>query len=133
MSMSTGKPGLHGDINVTPMIDVLLVLIIIFMVILPDNSVGLKTEVPQPALSDTSPEPNPRDIVISVGGDRSIRISSEEITADRLPDRLREIFAQRALKMVFVRGHRSLEFQEIARVIDLAKGAGVFYIALMTD
>lgn len=134
MSLSTGnQKGLQADINVTPMIDILLVLIIIFMVILPHNSVGLQTEVPQPAAENAPPEPNPRDVVISVSEDQSIRINAEAVTLDGLPERLREIFAQRALKVVFVRGHRSLDFQEVARVIDLAKGAGVFHVGLMTD
>lgn len=134
MSMTTGnRKGLQADINVTPMIDVLLVLIIIFMVILPHNSVGLPTEVPQPPDESAAAQPNPRDVVIRVGEDRAIRINSEDVTAERLPDRLREIFAQRALKVAFVSGRRSLEFQDVARIIDLARSAGIFHVGLMTD
>jgi len=130
MAMSLGK----AEINVTPLIDVLLVLIIIFMVVLPQHSVGLPAIVPQPAPPDAQPIPNDGDIIIvSINQDRSIAINQEPIAIERLQERLRAIFAARAKKVIFVRGHRDLEFQVIATVIDLAKGADVFQIGLMTE
>src|SRR5216684_3796303 len=117
MAVSLGK----AEINVTPMIDVLLVLIIIFMVVLPDHSVGLPAALPQPAGVDAPA--NDGDIVVSVNKDRSIAINEQPISIEQLQDRLRGIFASRANRVIFVRGHRDLDFREIAKVIDLAKGA----------
>jgi biopolymer transport protein TolR len=128
MSMSLGK----AEINVTPLIDVLLVLIIIFMVVLPQHSAGLPAVVPQPAIADPGPIPN-EDIIVSVNKDRSIAINQQPIAIERLQERLRAIFAARAKRVIFVRGHRDLDFQEIATVIDLARGADVFQVGLMTE
>jgi biopolymer transport protein TolR len=128
MGMSLGCR--KAEINVTPLIDVLLVLIIIFMVVVPQRSVGLPAAVPQPA-ADASPQL--ADIVVSVNKDRSISINTEPIQLERLQERLRIIFAARASKVVFVRGAGDLDFQEIAAVIDIAKGAGIFQVGLMTE
>src|SRR6266481_1017747 len=128
MSMSLGK----AEINVTPLIDVLLVLIIIFMVVLPEHSVGLPAILPQPAPPDDNPIPKDTDIVVSVNQDRSISVNQQPVAIERLQERLRAIFASRATRVIFVRGYRDLDFQEIARVIDIAKGADVFQVGLMT-
>jgi biopolymer transport protein ExbD len=128
MGMSLGCR--KAEINVTPLIDVLLVLIIIFMVVVPQRSVGLPAAVPQPA-ADASPQL--ADIVVSVNKDRSISINTEPIQLERLQERLRTIFAARASKVVFVRGAGDLDFQEIAAVIDIAKGAGIFQVGMMTE
>lgn len=127
MAMSLGKAG----INVTPLIDVLLVLIIIFMVVVPQHSVGLPAAVPEPAI-DTPAAPS-TDIVVSVNKDRSIAINAEPVALERLRDRLLAIFAGRASKVIFVRGHRNLDFQDVAAIIDIAKEANVFQVALMTE
>jgi biopolymer transport protein ExbD len=129
MAMSLGK----AEINVTPLIDVLLVLIIIFMVVLPQHSVGLPAIVPEPAPPEAQPIPNDQDIIVSVNKDRSVAINQEPIALDRLQERLRAIFAARAKRVIFVRGHRDLDFQEIATVIDIAKGADIFQVGLMTE
>ena len=125
--------GSRAEINMTPMIDVLLVLIIIFMVVLPQHSAGLPAVVPQPAIADPGPIPNDQDIIVSVNKDRSIEINQQPIAIERLQERLRAIFAARAKRVIFVRGHRDLVFQEIATIIDLAKGADVFQVGLMTE
>lgn len=129
MAMLLGK----AEINVTPLIDVLLVLIIIFMVVLPQHSVGLPAIVPEPAPPDPHPIPKNDDIVVSVSKDRLIAINQQPIALDRLQERLRTIFAVRAKRVIFVRGHSDLDFQDIAMVIDLAKGADVFKVGLMTE
>ena len=121
----------RAEINVTPLIDVLLVLIIIFMVVIPHESVGLPAAVPQPA-SEGAP-PNELDIVVSVNQDSSIAINQEPVELDRLQDRLKTIFATRASRVIFVRGNKDLSFEWIAAVIDLARGAGIFHIGLMTE
>jgi biopolymer transport protein TolR len=128
MGMSPGCK--KAEINVTPLIDVLLVLIIIFMVVVPQHSVGLPAAVPQPE-ADASPQL--ADIVVSVNKDRSISINTEPIQLERLQERLRAIFAARANKVMFLRGNGDLDFQEIAAVIDIAKGADVFQVGLMTE
>ncbi len=128
MSMSMGK----AEINVTPLIDVLLVLIIIFMVVLPEHSTGLPTVLPQPAPAGVEATPKDDDVVVSVNQDRSISVNQQPVAVDLLQERLRVIFASRAIRVIFVRGFRGLEFGEIARVIDIAKGTGVFQVGLMT-
>ena len=128
MGMSPGSK--QAQINVTPLIDVLLVLIIIFMVVVPQHSVGLPAAVPQPAVDSI---PQLGDIVVSVNKDRSITINSEPVPLERLQERLRAIFAARAAKVIFVRGAGDLDFHEVAAVIDIAKGAGIFQVGLMTE
>ena len=103
------------------------------MVVIPRHTVGLSTVLPQPAAPDTQAIPRDNDIVVSVNYDRSITINTEPIPLDRLQQRLRGIFATRASKVLFVRGHRDLDFQVIAAVIDIAKGADVFQVGLMTE
>ncbi len=134
MSMAVG--GGHGvvaDINMTPMIDVLLVLIIIFMVITPLIPKGLETLVPQPAPPGAQQqEVNTRTVVIQINRDRSILINAEPTDESRLGARLEEIFKTRAERVVFVKGDPDLEFQAVARAIDIAKGAGIDKVGLMT-
>jgi biopolymer transport protein TolR len=136
MSMAVGgKKGALADINITPMIDVLLVLIIIFMVITPLTPRGLETLVPQPtppnAKQDQSDQ---RTVVIQVGKDHSLKINQEETnyTEQTLGPRLEDIFKTRAERVVFVRGDADLEYQYVARAIDIAHGAGIDKVGLMT-
>jgi biopolymer transport protein ExbD len=125
----TSTPG--PQMNVTPMIDVLLVLIIIFMV-MPHKSQGLDAHVPQPS-SDSRPQAVEEDIVLTVVGDGNVRINQDAIAMDQLEPRLQAIFKTTARPIVFIRGKKDLAFQEVAQVIDLAKGAGFQHIALMND
>jgi biopolymer transport protein ExbD len=129
-----GKKGLTSDINMTPMIDVLLVLIIIFMVITPIVSKGLDTLVPQPNpnADKQKPQDNNRTIVIQVIQGGGLKINQEDVTEATLGSRLTEIFSTRAERVAFVKGDDNLEFKEVAKVIDIAKGAGVDKIGLMT-
>jgi len=122
--------GNRAQINVTPMIDELLVLLIIFMVIVPQRSTGFDTHVPQPA-NGAPPDQHPRDIVVSVRADHSLDINTQAVTWDDLADRLRAIFATRVNPVLFVAGAPGIEFQEVARVIDIARGVGVARVALM--
>lgn len=128
MAMTTGK---RAEINVTPLIDVLLVLLIIFMVIIPQKSVGLDASVPQPASDASQPPPPARDIVISVHQDRTLDINTEKVTWDALADRLREILARRPDGVIFVAAAPSLDFQDVARVLDEARSAGIRQVGLM--
>jgi biopolymer transport protein TolR len=132
MAMVLGGNRSHkADINITPMIDVLLVLIIIFMVITPLAPVGLKTALPEPAPAPLNP-PRLQDIVVTVRKDGMILLNQERVTFTALPARLNQIFQVRGGDVIFLRGDGDLEFSRIAEVIDIAKGAGLQRIALMT-
>ena len=128
MAMSMGP---RPQINVTPMIDILLVLIIIFMV-MPHKSKGLDAQVPQPS-SDSRPPAVEEDIVLTVEGGGSVRVNQDAIAVDQLGPRLLAIFKTTARPVVFIRGKKDLAFEEVARVIDIAKGAGFQRIALMNE
>ncbi len=134
MSMASGgKKGLSCDINMTPMIDVLLVLIIIFMVITPLVPKGLEARVPQPPPPNQPPPPeNDRTVVVIIEKDKSMKINQESILFENLSKRLEDIFKTRAERVVFVKGDPDLEYQEVAKVIDVAKGVGIDQVGLMT-
>jgi biopolymer transport protein ExbD len=135
MSMDTmsGSGGPMTSINMTPMIDVLLVLLIIFMVITPLTPKGLEALVPQPNDNPQPPEANSRTVVVSVNADKSILINRDPTSKDLLGSRLREIFKTRAERVMFVRGDPSLDFRDVAEIIDIAKGAGVDKVGLLTE
>ena len=130
---SSGKGGPQGDINMTPMIDVLLVLIIIFMVITPLTPKGLEARVPQPPPPNAPPPPpNDRTVVVIIEKDKSMKINQEPILFENLSKRLEDIFKTRAERVCFVKGDPDLEYQDVARVIDVAKGVGIDQVGLMT-
>ncbi len=127
-----GSGGPKADINMTPMIDVLLVLIIIFMVITPLTPKGLEALVPQPAPPNQKSDADQRTVVIDIHKDKSMMINTEATDENRLGPRLEEIFKTRAERVVFVKGDPDLEFQVVAKVIDIAKGVGIDKVGLMT-
>ena len=127
-----GKGGAMSSINMTPMIDVLLVLIIIFMVITPLTPKGLEALVPQPPPPGTPPASDTRTVVIVINKDHSYMINNEPTTDAAMGARLEEIFKTRAERVVFVKGDPDLEFQYVAKAIDIAHGAGIDKVGLMT-
>ncbi|MBV9297052.1 MAG: biopolymer transporter ExbD [Acidobacteriaceae bacterium] len=135
MSMAVGKKGgAMADINVTPMIDVLLVLLIIFMVITPLTPHGLDTLVPQPPPPNQPPPPPNQDptVVVEVKKDQSIEINGQAVAEKELQSRLEDIFKTRATKVVFVKGDPDLDYRYVAQAIDDAKGAGLDKVGIMT-
>jgi biopolymer transport protein TolR len=132
MSVGGGK-GPKADINMTPMIDVLLVLIIIFMVITPLTPHGLEALVPQPPPPNSKPNlSDQRTVVIVLEKDGSIKINQDPVQESMLQQRLEDIFKTRAERVVFVKGDPDLEFAPVARAIDIAHGAGIDKVGLMT-
>lgn len=135
MSMAVGGPegGPKADINMTPLIDVLLVLLIIFMVITPLTPKGLETLVPQPPPPGTPPsKADDRTVVIIIEKNGAMKINTEDTTEANLGPRLEEIFKTRAERVVFVKGDPDIEYQFVARAIDTAKGVGIDKVGLMT-
>jgi biopolymer transport protein TolR len=133
MAVGGGGSGPKADMNVTPLIDVLLVLLIIFMVITPLTPYGLEAIAPQPPAPNSPPPPSDqRTVVIQIAKDRSIKINEDPIDVSALQERLTQIFATRAERTVFIRGDKDLEFEPVAQAIDIAKGAGIDKIGLMT-
>ncbi len=135
MGMAVGGPGSgpKADINMTPMIDVLLVLIIIFMVITPLTPKGLEALVPQPPPPGQPPnQSDQRTVVVSINKDHSMLINQEPTDEAKLGPRLMEIFKTRAERVVFIKGDPELEFQYVAKAIDIAHGAQLDKVGLMT-
>jgi biopolymer transport protein TolR len=133
MRIGSGK-GPKSDINITPYIDILLVLLIIFMVIQPKTQYDLEARVPQQPPETV--EPNVKvisdAIVISLDASGRLLINSDPVTLDQLGGRLFDIYSARANKNLFIQGDPDLSFGDIVRIIDIAKGAGVGDVGLMT-
>lgn len=140
MGMAVGGPGggPKSDINITPLIDVLLVLLVIFMVITPLTPKGLDALVPQPPPPNQQNQPQPPDRTIVVqllnnpGGRPNLKINQDDVTWENLKTRLEDIYKQRAERVMFVKGEDAIEFAEVAAVIDIANGAGVDKVGLIT-
>jgi biopolymer transport protein TolR len=137
MGMGGGnKGGTMSEINVTPMIDVLLVLLIIFMVIVPVTPKGLDTLVPQPPKDPSKEVENNRTIVVQVlsngAGAPSYKINDNAFNKQDIEPKLAEIFATRQEKVMFVKGDKDLDFSKVAEVIDFGHQAGVDNIGLIT-
>ena len=126
MSMSTGgtQGGLNSDPNVTPMIDVLMVLLIIFMIIVPTSRKAIDVQLPDPNPAPSTAT-NTSQIVLSVHKGGQFEINKEPATAANLASRLKQIYDPRPDKIIFIKGDADVTYQEIIRAMDVARGAGV--------
>jgi biopolymer transport protein TolR len=129
MSVGGSKRGTFMEMNVVPLIDILLVLLVIFMVI--PNSRGMKVQIPQQS-PDPQPRPNLDVLVIQVLADGTLKLNQQTVSRTGLRKRLQEIFRFRADRVAFVRGENPVEFQVVAQVIDDMHAAGISSVGLLT-
>jgi len=130
MSMSTGGQGaLNAEPNVTPMIDVLMVLLIIFMVIVPSSRKALDVQLPDPNPQPSS-APNTSQIVLEVLPGGQYTVNKQPVAASALAQRLKEIYDPRPDKIIFVKGDPRVTYQDVIKAMDVARGSGVKVIGV---
>jgi len=132
MEAQTGeRKGVIAAMNIVPLIDILLVLLIIFMVISPVETVGLSAQLPQPSTNESAAS-QPDTIVVQVVGHDEILINQDAVSWNELGSRLAVIFGQRAERVAFVKGGDAVEFADVARAIDIMRSAGIDRVGLIS-
>jgi biopolymer transport protein ExbD len=132
MAMSVKTKGVKSDINITPYIDILLVLLIIFMVAAPMQQHDHPVRVPQPPPKVEPKDAKPDHIIVEMDLDRTVKLNSQPITLEELEETLTTVFSRRAVKNLFIRGDANLPYGDIFVLLDIAKRSGVGDIALLT-
>jgi biopolymer transport protein ExbD/biopolymer transport protein TolR len=131
IGLSGSKGGIVSDVNVVPLIDILLVLLVIFMII-PHRQMGLQASLPQQVSGPVPVDPL-QPIVVQIAADGSVRVNGSVVQHDELRGHLEKFFALRAHRVAFLQGDRSLEFQVVADVLDLMHVAGASPIGLLSS
>jgi len=129
--MSTGGGGgLTNEINVTPMIDVLLVLLIIFMMAIPMLRKAIDVQIPDPTPVEAQPPTESDQIVLQVLPGEKFKVNSEDVSAADLPKFLKDVYDGRPNKIIFVKGDPTVKYQDVVHAMDVARGAGVKVIGI---
>ncbi len=131
MSMTVGKKGVVSNINITPYIDILLVLLIIFMVAAPLKQHEHPVRVPQPAPAVQPKDVKPDSIIVEMDLDHTVKLNNQPMTLTELETTLTQVFSRRAVKNMFIRGDSSLPYGDVFVLLDIAKRSGVGDIALL--
>jgi biopolymer transport protein ExbD len=132
IDVGKGAKSLKSDPNVVPLCDVLLVLLIIFFVITPAIQKGIDVKLPEPGGSKVGVDIS-TVVVLTIKSDLSVMINKEPVDRNLIQQRLREIYATRTDKTIFVRAAMRVPYKEVVKLIDLAKGAGVEVVGIMPE
>jgi biopolymer transport protein ExbD len=132
MDISSGRRGAKGDINVTPLIDVVLVLLIIFMVLVPSMLKELSTNIPKKDTSSAPPDPNVVPIVVEYTGQRELSINQEPVAPEGLAERIVERLKYKNQKVVFFKIDDDAPYGEVVHFMDIVKGAGATTLGIVT-
>jgi biopolymer transport protein TolR len=134
MGMNVGNvSSLKTDINVTPLVDIVLVLLIIFMVIMPVVQMGFEMEIPEKAKSDVPAEAFSEQVLLRMTADYRIFLNTEEVTLGQLPDRISEIYKKRRSKTIFFFAEDQTNYGEVVSVMDICRNNGVSTIGLVSE
>jgi biopolymer transport protein ExbD len=129
MAMTGGNTGLTNEINVTPMIDVLLVLLIIFMMVIPMSRKAIDLQLPDPTPDASDAGPPPSQIVLEVLPGDVFKVNTQPVTKSELQKKLKEIYDGRPDKVIFIKGDPAVKYSDVIAAMDAARGAGVKLIA----